>query len=164
MGIRTMLLTCLIGLVALTGAATAQENACPECDGADDSWYSSIDAGFVDEEATALADTDASLGESKDVGDFAWLSICLQFLQILGENIVATVDVFASEEGVDVDGSVSVADESIDLDEDVIGDLDGQTWEALDGSDVDLPVDHEDLGDGVDLDLCLTDLDVASAC
>lgn len=169
---RTTLRT-LIGLAALlafAGVATAQNLACPECDedgAAEESNYFSVDAGAVDEPSEALVDTDAATSnENTEGGFFAWLSVCLSaFLEdvsdALGIELDANVEAFVDSDGVDIDGVVQVGDTVVDIEDDVVGDLDDQTYEAIaqiesaTGADVEIPNVLPDLG-AHDIDACLT--------
>lgn len=154
---RHILLATLAALVALAGSALAQE--CPECDPdgePDDSWYSSVDSGIVTDEGSVLEDTDVSVGENEH-GRFTWFQYCLKFLDILGNSIVVTYEAFVSEDGADLDGSVSVNGEEVaDLDDSPAGGLDDATWGHMEETGLleTLP-SHEDLPPGVDVDECL---------
>lgn len=174
-------------LLAFSGAAAAQNAPCPECDeddgGSHNNSYSSIDLGVVDDEAELLADTDVANGHgNEESGFWAWLSICLSaWLQAIGDAVGlqtdadASVEVFVSEDGVDLDMDVRGAQHAcaavdpalecdFDFDESDLGDLDGMTWEAM----ADVNAEREALGlgtptlpgDGLDtpsadLDACL---------
>lgn len=174
----TRLLCLLIALVALAGIASAQ-SACPECDadgeGNDENTYHNIDIGVVEEETRTLVDTDAAHGHFRDgKGLWAWFSLCLEaFLGKIEEAIGVDLGVngnaeaYVSEDGVDLDATLSVGDERVDFDGSAVGDLDGQTWEILGATapvrdEVDYPTDIPDY-EGVFLDVCLyADLELAS--
>lgn len=130
------LIATLAALVAVSGLAAAEP--CPECDEDGepaDNTYHSIDLGVVHDNATALADTDLALSHQNDEkGFWGWISICLTaFVDKVGEmlgveaDVNGHADVYASEEGVDVDASL----EDVDFDESALGDLDGMTFEAM---------------------------------
>lgn len=141
----TTLLAALVGLLALAGVASAQTAECPECDedvpANDDCTYSSVDTGFVGKNATSLVDTDLCVREADESGGWwAVFSLCLtQVLEAGGEliGVFVTLDIFASEDGLDVDGGIATTDgEVLDFDDSPIGDLDDQTWEAGEQSDL----------------------------
>lgn len=149
----------IVGLVAITGVATAQNAPCPDCDpdgeGVDNS-YHSVDAGFVDantthESAELLADTDVAYDHDpeSDKGFWLWFALCLSAFVDAVEDAVglhtdvdANVETYADSEGVDVDASVSglrhvcgfaqvnmTCDQ--DFDESELGGVDGMTYEAI---------------------------------
>lgn len=171
MSIRHLLLASLAALVVLAGAAAAQSGEpCPECDSdgePDDSWYSSVDTGVITDEGAVLEDTDMSVGENQH-GRFTWFQYCLQVLDVFGNHLAIAYEAFVSEDGADVDGSVTVNGETVDLEDTPLGDLDDATWTTTDELPAELPevpMGHEDLPEGVDVDECL-DLagGVALAC
>lgn len=155
MRIRNALLLCLLALVAIAGIASAQ--GCPECDedgAAEDSRYSSVDTGVITNETGVLYDTDQSLGENQH-GRFTWLQHCLRFWNVLGHSLSLMVEVFASEDGVDVDAKAALDDTQVDLEETPLGAVDDATWGVVEPLPVDLPVDHRDMPPGLDVDACL---------
>lgn len=165
MSLRHKLLLALLALVVASGTALAQTSEpCPECDPdgePDDSWYNSVDTGVITDEGAVLEDTDASVGENEQ-GRFTWFQYCLQVFDAFGDHLRIAYEVFVSEEGVDADGSVTVNDETIDLEDTPLGDLDDETWGHMEELPVDAPIDHEDLPEPVDIDECidLTEMDV----
>lgn len=153
------LLMALLALVALSGTAFAQTDVpCPECDEdgePDDSWYSSVDTGVLSNETGILEDTDVSVGENEN-GRFTWLQYCLQFFDLLGNQIVITYEAFISEDGADVDGSVTVNGEEVaNFDDTPVGEIDDATWEHMEELGLETPVDHDDLPEGIDVDECV---------
>lgn len=164
----------LLGLALLlmaAGAASAQ-SSCPECDedGKDNpnNTYHNIDVGFVENKTEALVDTDvAHSHEGEDSGFWAWLSICLHaFLGHIEEalgidsGVDANAEAFVSDEGVDLDATLYVGAERVDFDESAVGDLDGQTWEAMKPvanltRESGLPTGTPDY-QGLDVDVCVT--------
>lgn len=175
----------LIGLVAflaLAGVASAQ-SSCPECDedgdGNTDNPYHSVDAGAILNNTTALADTDVAHSQNDDEkGLWAWLSICLSAMvgpieDLLGVDtgLDSNTEVFASEDGVDLDATVHFGDETIDFDDSEVGDLDGMTWEAaqdVNAARDELPADVPQAEipdyDGIDVDVCVTDVVETAGC
>jgi hypothetical protein len=185
MSLRTTFLLALAGLLAVAGVATAQE--CPECDedgepGTSGS-YSSVDFGYVADDALYLVDTDTSVSEEDDPkGFWAWLSVCVTVLVDCFEEILgfdtgyqSNADLYVSEHGIDLDASARLVDPACDLapetctfdfDESEVGHLDDETWRA--GSDAHallgedaftegaMPFDPHAL-DGVDVDECVQD-------
>lgn len=132
----------LVGLVALSGVATAQ--GCPECDEdgpADpDNSYHDTDAGLVlNETDRVLADTDVALDDkTADGGFFAWLSLCFNaFIQKvedavgLGTGVDANAEAYVSEDGVDVDVTARALGQVVDFDDSPIGHADGETWKVM---------------------------------
>ena len=151
---------------ATSDRAGRERAACPECDkdgDADDSWYSSVDAGVLGENGTVLEDADVSVGENEQ-GRFTWFQYCLQVLDVLGNFFVLTFEAFVSEEGADVDGSVTVNGETLDVEETPLGALDDATWKHMKKLPVNLPVGHKDLPQGVDVDQCVDVDGLALGC
>jgi hypothetical protein len=166
------LITMLLALVALAGIASAQNAPCPECDedGASnpENQYSSIDIGLIHEDdAEGLVDTDLAtshMGDEK--GLWTWLSICLSvFVEKIenalgldtGVDVDAHVEVYASEDGVDLDASIPGV---WDFDESEIGHLDGETWEAMQDvnalrGDARTGLGVPDGFEGIDVDACV---------
>lgn len=182
------ILTALAAMLALAGVAAAQ---CPECDpdgaaGSDGS-YSSIDLGAIHHDGGAVADTDLSVADEGSSGFWAWLSVCLTVFIDSIEDLIgfdtglqASADAYVSEDGIDLDAAVDLADlcastpvgETVDcattFDESPLGDLDGQTWQvaeevhAAGAPYVGMPVSN-DAVDGIDVDACLVaELAIAS--
>lgn len=149
------LLASLMALLAVAGFATAQETMeCPECDedvpATSDCTYSSYDTGVVSENLTSLVDTDTCVHEADEHGGWwATFSLCLtEILSACGEmfGVFATFNVFASEDGVDIDGGLETSDGlSLDFEDSPLADLDDATWENSPGTDAPglpaLPVD-----------------------
>lgn len=175
MRLRPQLLICLAALLALSGAALAQtEGPCPECDEdgePDDSWYNSVDTGVVGEDEGVLSDTDVSVGENEH-GRFTWIQICEQFWDALGNFVIITFEAFVSEDGADIDGTVTVNGETVDLEDTPAGDLDDETWGHMEETGVldGLP-SHEDLPEPVDIDHCIypdesveVDIEATASC
>lgn len=131
----------IAALLALAGTALAQD--CPECDedpddgGAVDNSYHSANVGVIEEQDRLLVDTDASHGHLREEkGFWSWLSLCFESFfgsieEVLGVSLGtnANAELYASEDGVDLDATLYLAGERWDFDESEIGDLDGQTWE-----------------------------------
>lgn len=158
MSIQKLLLTCLLGLVALAGVAAAQEaGPCPECDEdgePDDSWYNSVDTGIITEEGGVVEDTDMSTGENQH-GKFTWFQYCLRFFDALGNEIALMYEVFVSEDGADIDAKLDVNGEEIDLEDTLVGDLDDKTWGNMPETGLDVPVPYDELPEGQDVDECV---------
>ena len=165
----TTLLAALVGLLAVAGVASAQEAIeCPECDedvpAMDDCTYSSYDTGYVSENYTSLVDTDVCVHEADESGGWwATFSLCLtEILSACGEmlGVFATLNVFASEDGVDVDGGIETTDGvSLDFEDSPLADLDDATWESTPDADVpalpaDLPTDVVP-AEAMDVDECV---------
>lgn len=153
MRIRHVLPTALLALLAFAGVAAAQCAECDEDGPADDSRYSSLDTGVITDDATTLVDVDQSVGENQH-GRFSWLALCFQFFDVLGNSIGVMFDAFVSEDGADIDATANVNGHEVDFDDSPLGDLDGATWNAMDKTGVELPVDHTLLPE-VDIDHCL---------
>lgn len=159
----------LVGLLAIAGMASAQNNPCPECDPdgepADNS-YHSVDAGLIDgnattENAEALVDTDVAYNHDPEdeKGFYTWISICLSAFVDYVEDIVgihtdvdAHVEVYSDSEGTDVDASVTglqyvcgAANVNMtcdyDFDDSELGDADGMTYEAIAAAEATTGVD-----------------------
>ena len=173
----TTLLAALVGLLAVAGVASAQETIeCPECDedvpAMDDCTYSSYDTGYVSENYTSLLDTDACVHEADEHGGWwATFSLCIvEILTACGEmfGVFATLNVFASEDGVDVDGGLQTTDGlGVDFEDTPLGDLDDATWENAPEGDLptDLPADlpTDDLpAEAMDVDECVYGLELAA--
>lgn len=143
------MLVALLGLLAVAGVATAQETTtCPECDEdvppTDDCTYSSYDTGYVSENVTSLYDTDSCVHEADENGGWwATFSLCVtHVLNACGEmlGVFARFNVFASEDGVDIDAGISTTDGlDVNFDDSPVGDLDDATWENA--PDQDLPTE-----------------------
>lgn len=158
MSLRNTLWIGLVGLLALAGVAAAQ-SPCPECDAdgePDDSWYSSVDTGVIGEDEGVLADTDTSVGENQH-GKFSWLSACLRFWDALGNELALMWNVFVSEDGADVDATLQLNDQTVDLDETPAGQLDDLTWTHMPDGPVALPPFDASMMpiDGQDVDHCV---------
>ena len=165
----TTLLAMLVGLLAVAGFAAAQETVeCPECDEdvppMDDCAYSSYDSGYVSENHTSLVDTDQCIHEADENGGWwATFSLCItEVLSACGEmfGVWGSLNVFASEDGVDVDGGIETTDGlGLDFEDTPLGDLDDATWEnAPDADAPGLPMDvpTEMLpGEATDVDECV---------
>lgn len=159
MRIRHVLLTALVTFLAFAGVAAAQSVVpCPECDedgAGDGSRYQSVDTGVITDDATALVDTDQSVGENQH-GRFTWLAICLQFFDALGNHLSLMVDAFVSEDGVDIDAKADVNGNTVDYDElPVVGEVDGMTWDLMDKTGVELPVSPTDVPTLPNVDSCI---------
>lgn len=174
--IRSLPVLTLLALAAFVPIAAAQ-SPCPECDpdgaGDDNASYSSIDLGVIGDHAEAVGDTDASVSDSDhEDGFFMWLAICLSawlddVTGLLGLEVDndANAELYATDDGFDLDANVTnvpcvvpgIPCGTLSYDESAVGDLDGESWEAL-GS---LPVDPEPSGvgehvpDGLWVDLCV---------
>lgn len=164
------LLASLAALVAVSGVASAQTVVCPECDedvpANDDCRYASVDTGYVSENVTQLVDTDLCVAEAGDErGFWAVFSLCLTtLLQGLNEavGVFANVELFVSEEGADLDATVTTPEGTVDFDESPLGDLDGMTWEALEGHTPEArPVGGDALPGDVLVDVCVEETDLA---
>ena len=183
MHIRTHLLGALAALLALSGVAAAQE--CPECDedgepGTSGS-YSSVDTGYLTEDGILLVDTDMSVSDPDDPkGFWSWMSVCITalvdcFEEILGldTGYQGNVEIYTSEQGVDLDATFRLVDPACDLapetcvvsfDESELGHLDDETWQGstqlheMLGEEAFtpglMPDEMRDL-DGVDVDQCV---------
>lgn len=162
-----ILLAALLSLVAFAGVAAAQEAVeCPECDedvpANDDCTYSSYDSGYLSENYTSLVDTDMCVHEAdEDGGWWATFSLCVtEILSACGEmlGVFASLNVFASEDGVDVDGGISTTDGlEVDFEDTPLGDLDDATWENSPDADAPgLPVELPELpSEATDVDECI---------
>ena len=168
-----LLIGSLAALLAISGLAVAQTE-CPECDedgDPDDSWYSSVDTGVVGEEEGVLSDTDVSVGENEH-GRFTWIQICEQFWDALGNFVVITFEAFVSEDGADIDGTVTVNGETVDLEDTPAGELDDETWGHMEESGfLEALPSHEDLPEPVDIDHCVypdegveVDIEATASC
>lgn len=176
-------LLALAALLAACGVAAAQE--CPECDadgepGASGS-YSSVDTGYVSEDGLYLVDTDMSVSDPDDPkGVWSWFSLCITaladcFEELLGldTGFQGNVELYQSEQGMDLDATFRLADPACDLapetcvfsfDESELGHLDDATWQGstqlheMLGEDAFteglLPADLAAL-DGADVDQCV---------
>lgn len=156
--IRPLIL--LAALLAIAGAAAAQNDPCPDCDddgaGNENNSYHSVDVGATVENETGtttkevLADTDSAHSHDDDEnGLWLWMAICLSaFLQhvedVLGihTDIDVNAEVYAESNGVDVDASLTGAQPAcdaigaqtacaFDFDDSEAGDADGMTWQAI---------------------------------
>ena len=155
-----------------------------------DNTYSSVDLGVIGNDTEALGDTDWAVSHTDDEkGFWAWLSICLSvFVQhvetLLGMEVDtdANVNAYLSEDGIDLDATVKMEDEvcsgldgnvtsalgdngtcTFSFDRSDLGDLDGQTWEAMgevnaqleaNGVELHVPFPGETVP-SVDEDVCL---------
>lgn len=178
----------LAALLALAGVAAAQNAPCPECDpdgqANPDNSYHSVDAGLANvtgDGSEVLADTDVAYGHTGDEkGFWTWIQLCLSvFLDKIEDavgihtDLDANAEVYASEEGVDLDASarglqdVCTAigvqkDCDYNFDESELGELDGKTWETMStieaatGMDVSVPSEllPPDTGSS-DTDVCI---------
>lgn len=166
--IRALLAT-LVGLLAFSGVAAAQNSSCPECDedGASNptNSYHSVDLGVVNDSYEALGDTDVAFDEeTADRGFFGWISICLSaFLEkvggIVGLDADANAEVYVEEDGVDVDATARLDGKKlVDFDESPVGHLDGKTWAHMKAvGNATRSVDRPDLPhvQDTDLDVCV---------
>ena len=169
----TTLLAALAGLLAVAGVASAQDVAeCPECDAdvpaMDDCTYSSYDTGYVSNTTVDLVDTDMCVSKPGDErGWWATFSLCItQILTACGEmfGVFATFNVFASEDGVDVDAGLETTDGlGVSFDESPLGGLDDATWESMPDADVpnDLPVEVPVDLPAMDVNECVYGTDLA---
>lgn len=167
------ILSALVALLAAASVASAQSD-CPECDadgeGNSMNTYHNADVAFVDEETSeVLADTDAAHGHLDDnKGFWAWLSLCASAWfgaveEALGidTDTDANAQVYASEDGIDLDAVAYVQGERVSFEETELASLDGETWSVMG----DVSATREDaVGeypttipdyDGADLDLCV---------
>lgn len=162
-----LLLALTVGVLAVSGVASAQTvDTCPECDedvpANDDCAYSSVDTGRVTNRSVQLVDTDVCVHEADEDGGFwAVFSLCLtSIFDHLGEfvGVFATMDVFVSDDGMDIDGGIATSDGTlVDFDESPVGDLDDQTWGQTGDLGVEVPSTDVLPDEGVIVDECLYD-------
>jgi hypothetical protein len=166
-----------LGLVALAGIASADPDECPDCHPQpapvkNDCGFSSVHEGdALSNNTTEAGRVEACIANAHHPqGLWAKLSLCFSAIahgisEMLG--IDAGVDVFASQDGVDVDATVDVADHHADFDDSALDDVDDTTWQTLaevhahvDGPLQDAGVDTRDNPVGgddlphVNLDIC----------
>lgn len=92
--------------------------------------YADGDADVATDGAGAMLDTDASVSDPEDAenGVWTWLEVNYgAFLTRLGLAENGGLTIFASDDGVDVDGSVH----GEDFDDSEAGDADDQTWSVI---------------------------------
>lgn len=107
--------------------------------------YGDLDAGAATDHASGAVDADGSASDLEDApegGFWTWLQIGLRAVlasigdalgvdEDVSESADANVEVFASDQGVDLDATADVAGHAIDFDASEAGGLDGQTWETM---------------------------------
>lgn len=144
MTIGPRIVTSLLVLLAAAGVASAQ---CVECDADGEpgvnSSYSSVDVGAVSDEAMGYVDTDWSVADSDHPSGFwVWISLCfgafvekLEHALGLESGVEGNVELFAGENGMDLDGAVG----DLSFEDSPAGELDDATWQHMGEMPVDLP-------------------------